>query len=115
MGSNVDSIFIVCYAGVIARHPGYLPYLRAALTPEVVADYFSHLIDDNTPVERYIDTSKICLSHIVMCVYFRYELAGIRAFNFVLKNSLGGGGVSSIRLDPQVSQPIIMPQLQALL
>ena len=33
----------------------------------------------------------------------RYELAGIRAFNFVLKNSLGGGGVSSIRLDPQVS------------
>ncbi len=42
----------VC-AGVVARHPGYVPYLRAALTPEVVADYFSHLIDDNTPVERY--------------------------------------------------------------
>ena len=38
---------------MVARHPGYLPYLRAALTPEVVADYFSHLIDDNTPVDRY--------------------------------------------------------------
>ena len=33
----------------------------------------------------------------------RYELSGIGAFNFVLKDSLGGGGVSSIRLDPQVA------------
>ena len=33
----------------------------------------------------------------------RYELPGINALNFVLKNSLGGGGVASLRSDPQVS------------
>lgn len=32
----------------------------------------------------------------------RYELPGINALNFVLKNSLGGGGVASLRSDPQV-------------
>ena len=32
----------------------------------------------------------------------RYELPGIRALNFVLRDSLGGGGVASIRIDPQV-------------
>lgn len=33
----------------------------------------------------------------------RYELPGINALNFVLKNALGGGGVASLRSDPQVS------------
>lgn len=32
----------------------------------------------------------------------RYELPGIGAFNFVLHNSLGGGGIASLRPDPQV-------------
>ena len=40
----------------------------------------------------------------VMCciVSCRYELPGINGLNFVLNRSLGGGGVSSIRVDPQV-------------
>lgn len=33
---------------------------------------------------------------------FSFELPGINAFNFVLKNALGGGGVASLRSDPQV-------------
>ena len=33
----------------------------------------------------------------------RYDLEGIRAVNFVLTSSLGGGGVSSLRIDPQVT------------
>ena len=33
---------------------------------------------------------------------FRYELPGINGLNFVLLNSLGGGGVASLRVDPQV-------------
>ena len=41
---------------------------------------------------------------VVMFVYFcRYELPGINAFNFVLEDALGGGGVASLRSDPQVS------------
>ena len=31
----------------------------------------------------------------------RYELPGIQAFNFVLREALGGGGVASLRMDPQ--------------
>lgn len=35
-------------------------------------------------------------------LFYSYELPGICGLNFVLKQSLGGGGVSSIRVDPQV-------------
>lgn len=38
-----------------------------------------------------------------MYLLFRYELPGIHAFNFVLEDSLGGGGIASLRSDPQVS------------
>ena len=33
--------------GVIARHPSYLPFIRAALTPEAVQDYFKHLFEES--------------------------------------------------------------------
>ena len=33
---------------------------------------------------------------------FRYDLPGVNGLNFVLYNSLGGGGVASLRSDPQV-------------
>ena len=36
-------------------------------------------------------------------VVYRYDLEGISALNFVLTRSLGGGGVSSLRIDPQVT------------
>ncbi|XP_028407686.1 uncharacterized protein LOC114530279 [Dendronephthya gigantea] len=72
--------------GVIARHPSYLPFIRAALTPEAVQDYFKHLFEE---------------SDLKRCQVYRYELPGINALNFVLKNSLGGGGVASLRSDPQ--------------
>lgn len=35
--------------------------------------------------------------------FHRYELPGIGALNFVIGESLGGGGVASLRIDPQVS------------
>ena len=35
--------------------------------------------------------------------HFRYELPGVNGFNFLLKNALGGGGVASLRSDPQVT------------
>jgi len=32
----------------------------------------------------------------------RYELPGLHAFNFVMEDVLGGGGIASLRSDPQV-------------
>jgi hypothetical protein len=66
--------------GVIARKPEYLPYLRAALTPARVADWFSHVL----------------LGEVI-----RYDLPGIGGLNFVLKNALGEGGVASLNVDVQ--------------
>ncbi|XP_030631847.1 uncharacterized protein LOC115813345 [Chanos chanos] len=72
--------------GVIARHPLYYPYLKKFLTAGVVEEYFKHLIKkDETDLPSVM----------------RYELPGIHGLNFVLRNSLGGGGVASLRSDPQ--------------
>ncbi|KAG8454001.1 hypothetical protein GDO86_000576 [Hymenochirus boettgeri] len=72
--------------GVIARHPLYFPYLKRALCAQVVQDYFQHLLPKDQIHEQLVT---------------RYELPGIYALNFVLKNSLGGGGIASLRSDPQ--------------
>lgn len=37
-----------------------------------------------------------------ICVVFRFDLPGINAMNFVLHKALGGGGIASLRSDPQV-------------
>lgn len=69
--------------GVIARKAEYFPYLRSALTTDAVAHYMKHVLDD----------PKSSVS--------RWELPGLNAYNFMLKNCLGGGGIASIRIDPQ--------------
>jgi len=66
--------------GVIARRAEYLPAIRAALSPQVVKRYFAHFVTGE--VERF-------------------DLPGMHALNFVLHDSLGGGGTSSVRLDTQ--------------
>lgn len=66
--------------GVIARRPDYLPAIRAALTPDNVQRYFAHLVQG--PVERF-------------------EWPGINGLNFLLRRALGGGGIASLRNDPQ--------------
>jgi hypothetical protein len=66
--------------GVIARKPEYLPIIRRALTTEAVSNYFAHHLEGD--VERF-------------------DVPGIRAVNFVLHDVLGGGGIASLRNDPQ--------------
>jgi hypothetical protein len=66
--------------GVMARRAEYLPAIRAALTPAAVKTYFAHFAEG--AVERY-------------------DLPGLHALNFVLRDSLGGGGTSSANLDTQ--------------
>lgn len=69
--------------GVIARKAEYLPWIRAALTEKAVAAYMAHVLDgDNSVVTRF-------------------ELPGLNALNFLLSNALGGGGIASLRIDPQ--------------
>lgn len=69
--------------GVIARQPEYLTYLNAALTEDAVANYMQHVLDP--------DTGSVS----------RWSLPGMNAYNFLLKNALGGGGIASLRIDPQ--------------
>ena len=69
--------------GVIARRPEYVPYIEAALTEARVAEWMQHTLDP----ERGEVT--------------RWALPGLNAFNFLLRHSLGGGGVASLRIDPQ--------------
>lgn len=69
--------------GIMARKAEYLPWIRAALTEKTVADYMAHVLDgDNSVVTRF-------------------ELPGLHAVNFLLSNALGGGGIASLRIDPQ--------------
>ena len=66
--------------GIIARREHYLPFIKAALTDKTVKDFFAM-----TGVNRVE----------------RFDLPGIAALNIVLHNCLGGGGVVSLRIDPQ--------------
>lgn len=70
--------------GLMARHPDFLPWMAASLTPETVAEYFEHFLalDQAVPVERFY-------------------LPGSHALNFLLHDVLGGGGTASLRADPQ--------------
>ena len=69
--------------GVIARKAEYIPYIQAALSEEAVAGFMQHELDP--------ETGKVT----------RWEMPGLNAFNFLLENSLGGGGIASLRIDPQ--------------
>ncbi len=66
--------------GVIARREEYLPWIWKALTVEAVATTFAHFLEGR--VERYY-------------------LPGSYSINFVLHEVLGGGGMASLRNDPQ--------------
>ena len=66
--------------GIIARKAEFLPIIREQLSVEAVGEYFAHLLEGGVD---------------------RYDLPGIHAVNFVLHEVLGGGGIASLRQDPQ--------------
>lgn len=86
--------------GVIARAPEYLPWIAEALTPEVIVDWMGHVLD---PLHGRVE---------------RWYLPGSHSLNFLLENALGGGGIASLRIDPQgkafaqqlLEIPIAVPQ-----
>jgi hypothetical protein len=65
---------------IIARDPAYVPLLRREVTPEKVAAHFDGLVYGKVT---------------------RFEVPGLHAFNFLLEDALGGGGMASRRIDPQ--------------
>ncbi len=69
--------------GVMAREAEYLPWIAAALSVEAVAEWMGHVLD---PINGRIN---------------RWYLPGCNGLNFLLENALGGGGVASLRIDPQ--------------
>ncbi len=69
--------------GVIARKTEYLPYILAALSKENVAAFMQHTL---CPEKGKVNS---------------WLLPGIHALNFLLEHALGGGGVASLRIDPQ--------------
>jgi len=83
--------------GVIARKPEYLPWIAAGLSEAAVAECFAHVLEGEVR---------------------RWYLPGIDALNFLLCDSLGGGGMASLRMDPQgkafaqmlLDWPIAVPQ-----
>jgi hypothetical protein len=66
--------------GVIARRPEFVPVISAVLTPQAVRAWLAHLVEGE--VERF-------------------DWPGINGWSFVLRRALGGGGVASLRYDPQ--------------
>lgn len=71
-----------CNIGVMARRAQFLPYIRSAITVTAAREYFQHVFAANSSVDIY-------------------DLPGIDAINILLKHSLGGGGIASLRADPQ--------------
>jgi hypothetical protein len=65
--------------GIIARRLEYLPWIAQQVTADAVAAHLRHLVKGRVT---------------------RYALPGIGAFNFVLEQALGGGGMASLRSDP---------------
>ena len=69
--------------GIIARRAEYMPFLRASLTVERMADHYRHLF--NPGAAGRVDL---------------FEAPGVHALNFVFDDAQGGGINTSPRLDP---------------
>jgi hypothetical protein len=65
---------------IIARQPEYLPWLRSHVTTARVLNQLGALVQGPAT---------------------RYEAPGLHAMNFLIENALGGGGMASLRIDPQ--------------
>ncbi|MGA3189335.1 MAG: hypothetical protein ABSF22_19705 [Bryobacteraceae bacterium] len=66
--------------GIIARKPEYYPILVREVTADRVKEHFAG----------------VCLGKVQ-----RYELANLGALNFLLHESLDGGGTLALKADPQ--------------
>jgi hypothetical protein len=66
--------------GILARSPEFVPVLRAQLTADRVKQFLAHLVRGEVR---------------------RHDWPGLAGWNFVCGDALGGGGIASLRFDPQ--------------
>ena len=66
--------------GILARSPELVPILRAQLTADRVQQFLAHLVHGEVR---------------------RHEWPGLAGWSFVCRDALGGGGIASLRFDPQ--------------
>ena len=91
-----------CNVGILARDSAYLPYIQHAVQPEKIREYLAHIMSDKSDVKLY-------------------SLPGLGAFNLMLEQALGGGGIASLRIDPQgkamaqqlLDMPVAVPAAMA--
>jgi hypothetical protein len=75
-GDKADSANIA----IIARDPAFAPIIRREVTTERMAEHFRYQVSGRVQ---------------------RFEAPGLHAFNFLLEEALGGGGMASLRIDFQ--------------
>jgi len=88
--------------GIIARDAAYMPYIWAALDEAAIKQRFGHFMAEGSGLTRYY-------------------LPGCHAMNILIDEALGGGGVASLRNDPQgkayaqilLDHPISIPETLA--
>ena len=68
--------------GIIARDAAFLPYIWAALDEDTIRHRFGHFMAEGSGLTRHY-------------------LPGSHAMNILIDEALGGGGVASLRNDPQ--------------
>ena len=66
--------------GIIARKKDYFNFIDSELNPSTISQFFSHVVQGDV---------------------LKWVLPGVNGLNFLLKNSLGGGGMASFNIDPQ--------------
>jgi len=69
-----------CNIGILARSPGIYDWMVAKLTPALVKKFFTGRVFGKVT---------------------RYQLDNLQGLNFLLEESLGGGGTTSLLVDPQ--------------
>ncbi|MDD3798157.1 MAG: DUF1446 domain-containing protein [Novosphingobium sp.] len=73
----------IANVAVIARDARFAPYIRAALDPAAVGEWYAHLFESDA--DRLVQ---------------RFDVPGIHALNFMLHDALDGGMTVSLRYDP---------------
>mgnify|MGYP001205626699 CR=1 FL=1 len=66
--------------GIIARKKDYFNFIDSELNPSTISQFFNHVVQGDV---------------------LKWVLPGVNGLNFLLKNSLGGGGMASFNIDPQ--------------
>jgi len=104
----------VANIGLIARRPEFYPIIRTHITEKVL---LLSCLSAQTHEQLFLKVVAQHFKHFLKGVVKRYEVPGINGLNFVMTQSLGGGGLASLNIDRQgktyaqilLSYPVSVP------